>query len=521
MTDITGTYGPSPDNGKKNGQKDNEVPKRQYKTMKYTGTGQLYESVKIGGLSYFASLVDGKPIYVSTIEEPSRMLKPYAENAPESYAFADDAEFLAYIEMAGKETIDSLYRKVKLTVQAFNATDPDYITIIAADIIFSYFQDKIGMTHYLFPYGHTGSGKGSILETFRQLGYRAVLVSNATAANIYRLVGSIERGQVTILIDEANSLQNDAFMMECLKTGYKSNGMVPRIMDASSSNAEQVFYYTYGFKMIAAERLPSEYMAEGLLNRCFTMKTYPAEPKYKIDKVVNPGGDRLLHKLKGELERLRKLLFAFRLIHYDEPIKDLKLTIDGRDEELCLPLIRLFQNSSALEEIMRTLHAFVKEKREDKAGGFDKALITMVAEVLKEKQDNPNEMPFSAIWAVLKDRLKGEEIAGETQSMNTAAFGKISYKTVSQKLKKFGAKHGKDSSGNRILVFDDNRLARFNSIYDIPDSLGIKPMDTSGTSGTLWEDNEDSTSQNNSSIRTLDAIIATNTAKKPSEIAGK
>lgn len=437
--------------------KDDEPLKKSYKAMKYSGSGPLYESVKLAGLPQFVSFINDKLIFANSIEEPSRVLKPYEENAPEPYSFKDESELQSFIDMAKKETLDSLYRKVKRTVQAFNETDPGYITIIAADVLFSYFQDKIGTCHYLFLHGHTGSGKGSILETFSQLGYRTVLVSNATAANIYRLVGPVERGQVTILIDEANNLQNDLFIMECLKTGYKSNGMVPRIMDASSSNAEQVFYFTYGFKMIAAEHLPSESKAEGLLNRCFNLKTYPAEPKYKIDKVVNPGGDPLLQKLKGELEKLRKLLFAFRLIHYDEPINDLKLTIDGRDEELCSPLVRLFQKSEVLEEIMKTLYEFVREKREVRSEGLDKNLITMTVEILKEKKDNPDQLPFSAIWAALKDRLRGQDIDAEPQSMMTAAFGKISYRMVSQRLKKFGAKHGKDPDGNRILVFDRDR----------------------------------------------------------------
>jgi hypothetical protein len=470
--------------------------KKSYKVMKYTGTGVLCESVLLGGLPFFVSYRDGLLLQLElkeSMEESNRVLIPSIENEPRPYSFNNIDEIRQYIDRAKKETLDSLWEKVRATVQSFNATDSRYIEILTADIIFSYFADRIGMTHYLFPYGRPGTGKGAMLETCHQLAYRAVLVSNATAANVYRLLGAIEIGQCSLLIDEANNLENDLFIMEVLKTGYKANGKVPRIMDGSSSNAEQIFFNTFGWKMIAAERLPAEYKAEGFMSRCIPMVTYPAQPKYIIDKVVNPAGDSLLEKLNAQLQKLRKLLFAYRLIHYWEPILDLKLNIDGRDEELCSPLVRLFRNSKVLPTIMSALYEFVKEKRQTNADSLEYKIFTITKQIIDAaKPDNtPTKSPkleFMTIWNVLKDVLEGQTFSDKPQSMETPAYGKISFKMVTQTLVKFGAKRDKGEKGNRVLKFDADRLDKFSSIYLIPDKLEIRTIDTSGTSGTLWED---------------------------------
>jgi hypothetical protein len=466
--------------------------KKSYKVMKYTGTGVLCESVLLGGLPFFVSYRDGLLVPKESMEESNRVLIPSIENEPRPYSFNNIDEIRQYIDWAKRETLDSLWEKVRVTVQSFNATDSRYIEILTADIIFSYFADRIGMTHYLFSYGRPGTGKGAMLETCHQLAYRAALVSNATAANVYRLLGAIEIGQCSLLIDEANNLENDLFIMEVLKTGYKANGKVPRIMDASSSNAEQIFFNTFGWKMIAAERLPAEYKAEGLMSRCIPMVTYPAQPKYVIDKVVNPAGDPLLEKLNAQLQKLRKLLFAYRLIHYWEPILDLKLNIDGRDEELCSPLVRLFRNSKVLPTIMAALYEFVKEKRQTNADSLEYKIFTITKEIIDAaKADTPTKslkLDFTTIWNTLMDVLKGQPITDNAQSMETPAYGKISFKMVTQTLVKFGAKRDKGEKGNRVLKFDSDRLDKFSSIYLIPDKLEIWTIDTSGTSGTLWED---------------------------------
>lgn len=253
--------------------------------------------------------------------------------------------------------------------------------------MFSYFQDKIGMTHYLFPYGLPGTGKGAMLETAHQLAYRAVLFSSARAASIYRTLGTVEPGQACLLIDEANGLGDNVDLQEVLKTGYKGNGKVPRVLDASSSaHTAPTFFCTYGWKMVAAERLPSEYKAAGFLSRTLMINTIYGKPKRKIDKVVEHNGNARLKKLHDQIVELRNILFAFRLVHHSEEITDVKLNIDGRPEELCAPLIRLFKDTEVENEILGALSEFVIESQNEKADGFDAFLYRTVRDMLEDRK---------------------------------------------------------------------------------------------------------------------------------------
>lgn len=144
---------------------------------------QLWETVKVGGQFYFVSYdaIEGKLRWTDEINEENRTLKPYMENATESYRFRDQSELEDYIEMAKSQSLGTLFKKVRLCVSSFYDTDNDaHANLVAADIIFTYFQDKIGKTHYIFVYGEPASGKGAILECFNQLAYRGVQVTDAT-----------------------------------------------------------------------------------------------------------------------------------------------------------------------------------------------------------------------------------------------------------------------------------------------------------------------------------------------------
>jgi predicted ATPase len=75
------------------------------------------------------------------------------------------------------------------------------ISLSTADTIFTYFQDKIGLTHYLFFVGGNNSGKSNNLTVLSFLAYRNMTSSDMTSANIYQFLGSGEEGIGTICED--------------------------------------------------------------------------------------------------------------------------------------------------------------------------------------------------------------------------------------------------------------------------------------------------------------------------------
>ena len=113
-------------------------------------------------------------------------------------------------------------------------------------------------------------------------------------------------------------------------------------------------YNTFCFKAFSSEQQPN-YKAKGFSERIFTIKCSPGNPQYDISEVINDAGDSEHKKLSREIDDLRKLLLVYRIIHYDDKIPDIQLSIKNRDKQLCKPLIRLFNNTKALEDIINFL----------------------------------------------------------------------------------------------------------------------------------------------------------------------
>jgi hypothetical protein len=470
---------------------DDSSERSKMQVMKYVKEGSLFEVILLAGLPSFVRYKDDKIEFFKQIEESSRTLVPFTEQEPAPYAFTNVAELEQYIELAKQKTYDSLYMTAKKLVSKYCDIDETYKVIFAADLVFSYLQDKIGMTHYLFAHGLPGTGKGAMLELAHQVAYRAVLFASARAASIYRTLGTVEPGQACLLIDEANNLEENIDLQEVLKTGYKLNGKVPRVLDASSStHTAPTYFCTFGWKMIAAEKLPNEFLAAGFLSRTFKLRTFYGKPEQKIDKVVSQHDkNKKLQPLYEELVRLRKTLFAFRLLHFDDELADVKLNIDGRPEELCLPLVQIFKDTEAMSEILAALSKLVIESQSEKADGFDAYLYARMKEMLDASETL--EFENAIIWNTLKELLKGEDVVDKPHMMRTAQFGDISKARITQTLKKFGAKASRDSTGDkRVLKFDKERFDKFCAMFDVPEKIEILLSDTSDMSDTFQKQQE-------------------------------
>ncbi len=153
-------------------------------------------------------------------------LEEYLHNP---YEFSSIEEIKSFIEKAKNETIFSLFKKGKSIVSKYIDQDEHIINLITIDILFSYFQDRFNTTHYTGIFGDNGSGKSSIGDVVEALAYRAVNTTDPTPANIFRSLGSIEAGQITLILDEAEKIDQSTEMMSILKTGYDFRKQVSRI----------------------------------------------------------------------------------------------------------------------------------------------------------------------------------------------------------------------------------------------------------------------------------------------------
>jgi hypothetical protein len=121
------------------------------------------------------------------------------------------------LENGKRESTGSLYSKAKSIVQSYKDQDQNITILLAADIVWSYFQDIFPTTHYINIVGENDTGKSSLGYTFEYIGYRPVRGIGISAANYYRTLGTDEPGQCTIIEDEGDGIDQDPEKMGIFK----------------------------------------------------------------------------------------------------------------------------------------------------------------------------------------------------------------------------------------------------------------------------------------------------------------
>jgi hypothetical protein len=366
------------------------------------------------------------------------------------------------------------------------------IARLAADTIYSYFQDKFPTLHFNIFVGDNGSGKNSALLVYKHLGYRVFYVVSASAPNYFTFLGEIEECQGTIAEDEADDIGYNKEKQKIFKSGYASGESVPKT-DLTFGRTQES-YLTYCMKWIAMEELPDYKKIKAILDRSFVTRFIVGDVEYNIKEVTKNAGDPKFKPLHDELIDLRKLLFAFRMIHYKDIIGDLSLNIKHRNSELAKPLLRLFKSRNdapiALEEIRRALSKIIAERNELKKNSVESKLWEGINNLIKRLGDEQNDSYMfnnEDIWAEAKAVMNGRDNTFKPDSFYSVDFGSISHKYITSIYKsKFKAEPFKVGSGNetkRGLKFSKEVLDRQAIYYDVPDEILI--LDPTATHATL------------------------------------
>ena len=516
-----------------------EQPPKPVKIRKYTGNGTLplHEAVvfKDGQTAFLTLDENGRAKYETEINRPGMVLRP-ADNLdtqnPLPYIFESPDELNQYLERARSETFGSLYLKTKLIYRKYVNIEDYLLSILSADTIYSYFQDKFPTLHYNIFVGDNGSGKNSALLVYRHLGYRVFYVVSASAPNYFTFLGDKEECQGTIAEDEAEDIGYNKEKQKILKSGYASGGSVPKV-DLTFGRTQES-YLTYGMKWLAMEELPDYKKIKGILDRSFVFRFIVGDVEYNIKDVIKYAGDPKFKPLHDELIDLRKLLFAYRMIHYNDVIPDLCLNIKHRSAELTKPVLRLFSSRNdapmALEEIRRALSKIISERNELKRNSVESKLLEIVNNLIERDGANPdgsNDLESYTfynedIWTETKTVMNGRDNAFKPESFYSIEFGTISHKYITSIYKsKFKAEPFKVGSGTetkRGLRFSKEVLDRLVIHYDVPDEIVIldqtdKPESKgSATDATLATHYENGDVQNglmddgNRNIRSSDPV---------------
>lgn len=434
------------------------------------GHGQLREAVIIEGKSNFMKYYCGEEKQFIQVEpiitDATLILKPplaqdYPNNRPYEFKTVDEPQI--YLQKALKETPNSLLFKIKNIVKKYNDIDDKAITLLSANILGSYFQDRFSTVHYLIIVGANGTGKSAFGDTFECLGYRAVKVTNTTDAFWFRIFGNMEYGQVTIIAEEFDRMDESSQIMTVLKEGYQPNTRVPRM---TNDNSKMEFFNPFGFKIIIGEKSPNENKARGVLDRSFKIKSYKGIPDYNIKEIRNPQGNAKRQELFDEIDDLRKLLLVYRLVHIKDPYEEITIGLDGRDEELCKPILQLFYTLGASKETLReleeTLQHFLDIKNKRKGQTLEALIYPVIVNIVSEKGER---IPSSELWRLITQSLEGELDEKNSSVFYSSDFGKIYRNTVTAMIcDKFAAEIDHKRDGNTI-IFNSKNLNKAGKIY--------------------------------------------------------
>jgi hypothetical protein len=449
------------------------------------GQGQLREAAIVEGKPYFLKYFCGQDrdgqdrrfiqVEPKIIDVTPNLRPPLAQEYPYSpYEFKTNEEPQRYLLKALNETPDTLLIKIKNVVKKYNDVDEKTATLLSANILGSYFQDRFSTVHYLIIIGANGTGKSAFGDTFECLGYRDVKVTNTTDAFLFRIFGITEYGQVTIIAEEFDKMDESGQIMTVLKEGYQPNTRVPRM---TNDNSKMEFFNPFGIKIIIGEKSPNENRARGVLDRSFKIKSYKGFPDYNIKEIRNPQGNSIRQELFDELDDLRKLLFSYRLVHIKDPYKEISIGLDGRDEELCKPLLQLFYTLGASEETLgeleETLQHFLDTKNKRKGQTLEAVIYPIVLDAVSQ---HGKTISSTELWGLIIDSLDGQLDDKNSNMFYSSDYGKLYRNTITNMIcDKFGAEPEQTRQGY-ILNFNPNHLTKISKIYSSGTQIKTKPI---------------------------------------------
>lgn len=491
------------DNNSSSDGNGNGKPKEKpvYPVRKFISNNGIYlnEAAIIDGKSLFAQVINGGNgvAFYKAIETKDMILRPPGklEYPPDSaYEFESEDELEAHMQYAKeKDSIFTLYRDVRkfYTRDYFVDTEPRNSTLLALYTITSYFQDKFSTVHYIWNVGDNGSGKNSIIITYSWLGYRVFYISGASGANIREYLGTIEEGQGTIAEDEMDNIDKDPEKMKTFKTGYASGGCVPKILEANTKGREQRYYLTYCQKMFASENLPSMKDSRGLLDRSFVIKCIKGFPLKNVKSTKKRTRTEEVLSLISELQKVRKRLFAYRLVHFDDVVQEIEgLSISGRALELVEPALLLFHKYKVTkqddkifnDEILPTLSSFLNERMNRRNDSIEGRLFPIITKMVEEQGET---LENDKIFNTVQVEMEGKEVSGKSDAFYVDDLGKVVTRNNILKIlrEKFKAvptrKVLEDRTMPRAHHISRDALERVRAAYEDPWEIKISSIEDS------------------------------------------
>lgn len=457
-------------------EQEKTVPGRQDR-KKYAAKACIKEPNSTGQYPIYleSAIVDNTPMYLmagttetnmfgmlypvfEVVTQTGKTYRPLADDEipyqPYSFTMDEMHNFTLY-------TAEVLYTKILNEVKHFIDAEERDQHLIAICNLFSYKQDKARTTPYLSVVGDAESGKSSVQHLFLRIGYRPLLCSSLTYANIYRYLGDNEPASGIILEDEVDTLDKEIEKKKIIRDGYSIHSKIPRMVDENHTT-KQKFFNGFCFKALSGTK--PIYDAQ-IVSRCLPIEIIEGFPNSNIKDPTPEEEERLV--------QLRKDLLIWRLLTANQALPSIKYEwLRNRPEELWKPLLSCVYETKYYETILNLCTGYVKNRAEEKSETLNGFLFNTVVEPLIK---DGLVVTVAEMWNILKKH--GTEVTDKTIDLDE--YGKLSYHKLSTILKShFKAKQERKGGKN---------TAQYVFVSDIVEKLRKKYCGVSGVCGVLMD----------------------------------
>jgi hypothetical protein len=165
-------------------------------------------------------------------------------------------------------------------------------------------------------------------------------------------------------------------------------------------------------------------------------------------------------------------MLVYRLIHFKDEIPDIDMGVEGREKELSKPIIQLFYNKQAQNELEETLQYFLNLRTERKEITLEPTLHRVVTNLVNR---HSNELYVKTIWDKLRTSIPdGYYDEKKPNEYQTLEYGTIYNNSVSNILEHiFGGRSRHKEAGN-LFIFDPEELERVGRAYNLTTNIQTK-----------------------------------------------
>jgi hypothetical protein len=156
----------------------------------------------------------------------------------------------------------------------------------------------------------------------------------------------------------------------------------------------------------------------------------------------------------------------YRLVHIKDPYKEISIGIDGRDEELCKPLLQLFYTLGSSDETVGELESTLQHSLDTKNKRKGQTLEAVIYPIVLDAVSKYGETISSTeLWGLIVNSLDGQLDEKNPSIFHSSDYLNLYRNTITNMIcDKFGAEPQHTRQGY-ILNFNPTHLNKISKIY--------------------------------------------------------